>query len=94
MLLINDLMIKWHCNGTIKQQAKLDTLAIQMERNRLSEENTKVASGLRKYLDSLTIPERLKRKYNILVVGLISPYHNDILNIFANFLSPTFITPR
>ncbi|KAG0619626.1 hypothetical protein M758_4G153100 [Ceratodon purpureus] len=48
-------------------KAKLDTVAIQMERNRLSEENTKLANGLRKYLDSLTIPERLKRKYNILV---------------------------
>lgn len=45
----------------------LDKLAIQMERNSLSDENTKLATILRKFIDSQTIPERLKRKYNILV---------------------------
>lgn len=54
----------------------LDKLAIQMERNKLSIENTKLANALRKFIDSQTIPERLKRKYNILVVGSTFPCYN------------------
>nr|PNR55543.1 hypothetical protein PHYPA_006440 [Physcomitrium patens] len=48
-------------------KVKLDTLAIQMERNRLSKENTKLANGLRNYLNSATIPEHIKKQHNILV---------------------------
>jgi hypothetical protein len=52
----------------------LDKLAIQMERNKLSNENTKLANALQKFIDSQTIPERLKRKYNILVTIMKKPH--------------------
>lgn len=48
---------------------KLDTVAIQIERNKLSAENSKLVAALSSFIESQTIPERLKRKYNILLVG-------------------------
>jgi len=66
----------------------LDKLAIQMERNKLRDENTKLVTALRKFIDSQTIPERLKKKYNILVVGSTFPYYNRLIfvSLFLNSL--------
>lgn len=50
-------------------QAMLDKLALEMEKNKLMEENMKLSTALRNHLDSLTIVERLKTAYNVLMVG-------------------------
>ena len=50
----------------------LDKLALEMEKNKLMEENVKLSTTLRNYLDGLTIAERLKTAYNVLMVGYYS----------------------
>lgn len=49
-------------------QAMLDKLALEMEKNKLMEENVKLSTALRNHLDGLTIAERLKTAYNVLMV--------------------------
>jgi len=67
-------------------QAMLDKLALEMEKNKLMEENVKLSTVLRNHLDGLTIAERLKTAYNVLMVRYSPPPNHlkfmDYLFIF------------
>lgn len=66
-------------------QAMLDKLALEMEKNKLMEENVKLSTALRNHLDGLTIAERLKTAYNVLMVGYSTSQFTSILWFFLSW---------